>query len=303
MKSSEPMKSNVTMGLSIAFSWAWASSLVLGQQIAVGKGIVPFAIWAIANTLTLGVFGVLFKRGLFTRRIFDNRIFKTFASIIQACCLIINLNIMNQIIGNYWITTAIGLFFIALMYRKGLLTSVLTDKWQGVITFVTLLAIISVGVFSNTPIIPHPVNTSGGIGWALWSACILLTSPFGDVQMWQRAQANDKAFWYGSAFFGVYMALIFAMSYFQFIAAMSALLLVACLAVTTSTIDSIAVALHEVANKKVGTAIAIFLCVFWGVFKEIGIIELWSTIGIYRVAFCVSVLVAAILLKRKKVEG
>lgn len=299
MKAVSPMKSNITMGLSIAFSWAWASSLVLGQQIAIERGIIPFAIWAIANTLTLGIFGVLFKRGLFTRRIFDNRIFKTFASIIQACCLIINLNIMNQIIGNYWITTAIGLFFIALMYRKGLLTSVLTDKWQGIITFATLTALIAIGAVSDVPVVPHILNTEGGVLWALWSACILLTSPFGDVQMWQRAQANEKAFWYGSAFFGLYMVLIFVMSYLQFNAAMNALLLVACLAVTTSTIDSITVALHEVANKKVGTAIAVFLCVFWGVFKEIGIVELWSTIGIYRVAFCVSVLAVAIMLKRK----
>ena len=302
MKAESPMKSNITMGLSIAFSWAWASSLVLGQQIAIERGIIPFAIWAIANTLTLGIFGVLFKRGLFTRRIFDNRIFKTFASIIQACCLIINLNIMNQIIGNYWITTAIGLFFIALMYRKGLLTSVLTDKWQGIVALATLILIISVGAVSNAPIVAHPINSSGGVLWALWSACILLTSPFGDVQMWQRAQANEKAFWCGSAFFGLYMVLIFVMSYFQFNAAMSALLLIACLAVTTSTIDSITVALHEVANKKVGTAIAAFLCVFWGVFKEIGIVELWSTIGIYRVAFCVSVLAVAIYLKRRKAE-
>lgn len=299
MKAESPMKSNITMGLSIAFSWAWASSLVLGQQIAIERGIIPFAIWAIANTLTLGIFGVLFKRGLFTRRIFDNRIFKTFASIIQACCLIINLNIMNQIIGNYWITTAIGLFFIALMYRKGLLTSVLTDKWQGIVALATLILIIAVGAVSNAPIVAHPINSNGGVLWALWSACILLTSPFGDVQMWQRAQANEKAFWCGSAFFGLYMVLIFVMSYFQFNAAMSALLLIACLAVTTSTIDSITVALHEVANKKVGTAIAAFLCVFWGVFKEIGIVELWSTIGIYRVAFCVSVLAVAIMLKRK----
>ena len=89
------------------------------------------------------------------------------------------------------------------------------------------------------------------------------------------------------------------MSLFQFNTLMNTLLLVACLAVTTSTIDSIAVAMHEVSNKRVGTALAIFLCVFWGVFKEIGIVELWSTIGIYRVAFCVSVLFVAIKLKRR----
>lgn len=286
------------MGLSIAFSWAWASSLVIGQSIAIERGVIPFLIWAIANTMTLALFGVLYRRGLFTERIFSNKIFKTFAIVIQAFCLIINLNILNQIISNYWITTAIGLFFILLMYRRGLITSILTDKYQGIITFITLIALIIVGVVSKAEITTHPVNSDGGVLWALWSACILLTSPFGDIQMWQRAQVNDKGFWYATGFFGFYMALIFVMSLFEFNAMMNTLLLIACLAVTTSTIDSIAVAMHEVSNKKTGTALAVFLCVFWGVFKEIGIVELWSTIGIYRVAFCVTVLLVALKIRK-----
>lgn len=286
------------MGLSIAFSWAWASSLVIGQSIAIERGIIPFLIWAIANTLTLALFGILYRKGLFTEKIFKNKIFKTFAIVIQAFCLIINLNILNQIIGNYWITTAIGLFFILLMYRRGLFTSILTDKYQGIITFITLIALIIVGVVSKTEITSHPINSDGGILWALWSACILLTSPFGDIQMWQRAKVNDKGFWYATGFFGFYMFLIFVMSLFQFNTIMNTLLLIACLAVTTSTIDSIAVAMHEVSNKMTGTALAVFLCVFWGVFKEIGIVELWSTIGIYRVAFCVTVLLVALKIRK-----
>lgn len=78
------MNKSFSLGLSIAFSWAWASSLVIGQSIAIERGIVPFLIWAIANALTLGLFGVLFKRGLFTENLFQNKIFKTFAVIIQA---------------------------------------------------------------------------------------------------------------------------------------------------------------------------------------------------------------------------
>ena len=114
----------------------------------------------------------------------------------------------------------------------------------------------------------------------------------------QRAQVNDKGFWYATGFFGLYMALIFVMSIFEFNALMNTLLLIACLAVTTSTIDSIAVTMHEVSNKKTGTALAVFLCIFWGVFKEIGIVELWSTIGIYRVAFCGGVLLAALKIRK-----
>lgn len=282
------------MGLSICFSWAWASSLVIGQSIAIERGVIPFLIWAIANTLTLGLFGVLFKKGIFTERIFKNKVFKSFAIVIQAFCLIINLNILNQLIDSYWLTTAIGLVFIALMYPRGLLASVMTDQVQGVITYAALIGIICFGFGSGAEVSTHIINSDGGVLWALWSACILLTSPFGDVQMWQRARVNSGGFWWATLFFGLYMVCIFVMSMLEFSPAMNVMLLVASLAVTTSTIDSIAVAMHEVSNKKVGTALAVFLCLFWGVFKEMGIVELWSTIGIYRVAFCVTVLFFAI---------
>jgi hypothetical protein len=296
------LKRNITLGLSIAFSWAWASSLVMGQTIAIERGIIPFMIWAIANTLTLALFGWLYHKGIFVDRIFKSKTFKVFAIIIQAFCLIINLNILNSILGNYWATTGIGLAFIALMYRRGLKTSILTDKWQGVITFITLIAIVVFGLFSGADIQRHFLNSEGGVLWALWSACILLTSPFGDIQMWQRAKVshNVRPFVYASCFFAAYMSLIFVMSFFVFSPAMRMMLLLACLAVTTSTIDSIAVAMHEVSSKRAGTALAAFLCLFWGVFKQIGIIELWSTIGVYRVAFCVGVLAWAIWLQRGK---
>lgn len=257
---------------------------------------MPFLIWATANAATLGLFGLLFKTGIFTRKVYQNKTFKTFAIMIQAFCLIINLNILYQIIGSYLITTAIGLLCILLMYKRGLITSILTDKYQGIITFITLIALIVVGIFSGVEINPHPLNSSGGVLWALWSACILLTSPFGDIQMWQRAKVNNngRGFLYATGFFAGYMVLIFVMSLFQFNGLMTALMLIAALCVTTSTIDSIAVAMHEVSNKRVGTALAVFLCVFWGVFKEIGIVELWSAIGVYRVIFCVAVLIFAI---------
>ena len=33
----------------------------------------------------------------------------------------------------------------------------------------------------------------------------------------------------------------------------------------------------------------------WGVFKQMGIIELWGQIGVIRVAICVSILIAGII--------
>ena len=130
----------------------------------------------------------------------------------------------------------------------------------------------------------------------MWSACILLSGPIGDVQHWQRGEVagNHKSFHWGAFYFAIYMLMILAMSYFQFNIIMNILLLIAVFGVTTSTINSIAVALHEVANKKIGTIIGIFICIFWGIFAKIGVIELWSKAGIFRVAFAILILFLAI---------
>lgn len=50
------------LGSSIAISWAWGTSLILGLEIARTKGIETFLIWALANTLTLTIFGLLYKK-------------------------------------------------------------------------------------------------------------------------------------------------------------------------------------------------------------------------------------------------
>ena len=93
------------------------------------------------------------------------------------------------------------------------------------------------------------------------------------------------------------------MSYFTFSPVMNIILLLAVLCVTSSTIDSIAVAMHEIANKKVGTCIALFICLFWGVFAKVGIIELWSKAGIYRVGFAIAIISLAVYFYRKGIKG
>lgn len=277
------------LGVSIAASWAWGTSLIVGMEIAQNKGIGAWAIWALANTLTLAVFCELARRNVLGRHVFDKRYIKFMAVLIQCFCLVIQLNIINKVliqmgmssILSYCMATLTGIVFTIWMYKKGLSTSIKTDFWQWIIAVIAILSIIAIGIYSNVPNTVYPTSRIDDLLWGIWSAVILLSGPIGDVQHWQRADVAGKscAFLWGSVFFGVYMLLILAMSYFKFNMAMNVILLLAVLCVTSSTIDSIAVAMHEISNKKTGTFIAIFICVFWGVFAEIGIIQLWSNAG------------------------
>jgi hypothetical protein len=140
-----------------------------------------------------------------------------------------------------------------------------------------------------------PESSLSDIMWGAWSACILLSGPIGDVQHWQRAEIDTTGHGYrwGAVFFALYMAMILAMAHFQFNGVMNAILLVAVLCVTSSTIDSIAVAMHEISNKQIGTAVALAICVFWGILAQFGVLTLWSHAGIYRVGFALLILYIA----------
>lgn len=298
------------IGVSTAASWAWGTSLVVGMEIAQQRGLMTWFIWAIANTLTLAVFGYLARTGILGRHVFEMPAVKWAAILIQAFCLVIQLNIINKVLTQmgagqwtaYAIASAVGVIFTLLMYKNGLPTSILTDRFQWFICIGSIIAIIGIGLLSGVEFVQYPKSTGGDITWGIWSACILLAGPIGDVQHWQRAEVAGKthAFSWGAFFFGFYMLLILAMSMFKFNLAMNVLLLFAVLCVTSSTIDSIAVAMHEISNKKVGTTAALFICLFWGVFAQIGVIELWSKAGVYRVAFALMILcVASIQFRRR----
>lgn len=298
----------IRMGISAAASWAWGTSLIVGMQIAQQKGLSAWFIWAIANSLTLAFFGMLARQGILGRHIFNKKPIKVAALCIQCLCLVIQMNIIYEVLCGfgmamehaYMVASTVGVVFTVWMYWHGLRTSIATDVWQGCIAVIAILVILAIGLSTGAQLRVFPVSTSGDILWGIWSACILLSGPIGDVQHWQRAEVagDSPAYYWGAVFFALYMALILAMACFKFSMTMNGVLLIAVLCVTSSTIDSIAVALHEVANKRIGTGVSLAICISWGVFANIGVLSLWSHAGAFRVAFAIAILLMAAMSAR-----
>ena len=227
------MYSHLKTGASIAASWAWGTSLIVGMQIAQQKGLGAWGIWAGANTLTLALFGYLTRCGLLGRHVFDRRGIKLMALAIQCLCLVIQMNIIFMVLKDmgmgenvaYLSAVAVGWVFTLAMYRHGLSTSIWTDCWQWGMTMLAIVVIIGMGLWQDVPRIAFPESSSSDILWGVWSACILLSGPIGDVQHWQRAEVTGRgtAFYWGSFFFGLYMLLVLVMAHFQFTTSRGAL--------------------------------------------------------------------------------
>ena len=311
MKLNEQKKKDFfKIGCSSAASWAWGTSLIMGQQIAQQKGIIAWIIWAVCNTLTLALLGWLFNNKKITKEIYNRKEVKIIALIIQLFCLLVQLNFINQqftvITGNstlsYFITIAIGMIFTLIVYKKGLPTSIKTDVGQWLLGIISIVSIIIIGIVSKAEIQVFTNTSWNGVLWGIWSGLILFAGPIGDVQHWQRAEADTskKGYYLGSILFGLYMLLILCMAIFKFNTTMNVILLLAVLCITTSTIDSIAVALHELGDKRIGTGIALALCISFGLFVKMGMIDLWSSFGVIRFTFAVAILLLPFALNKNK---
>lgn len=294
------MLRDLYLGASIAISWAWGTSLILGMQIAQTKGAVAFLIWAAANCLTLAFFGQLYKRGVLTEGIIRRPWVNGIMLVIQCFCLLIQLKVLSEVLGffshspavTYLLTAGIGLLFVLMMYRRGLETSILTDNWQGAGTILALIAMLGICLHGGAESRILPASGSGDMTWAAWSACILLSGIITDTQHWQRAKVNGNghAFETATVLFAIYLALVYALAHFVLPRAAQILLLLAVLGVTTSTIDSVAVACHRMINKRIGTAVCSLICLAYGAFLSVGLVDLWSYFGIIRVGLAAAML-------------
>lgn len=292
------MLRSMYLGSSIAISWAWGTSLILGMEIARTKGLETFLIWALANTITLFIFGLLYKKGFLNQKVLNQRPVQIFTNLIQIFCLIIQLKILNESFGNFYdpitsyiITMAFGVGLTVWMYRKGLAASVFSDLFQGIFTMIVLGIMVCYSL-SSFPAETTPSSNLDGITWGLWSACILLSGIITDLQHWQRAEVNGQgyAFEWASVFFGSYLICVYILSRYQFDNLLNVLLLLAVIGVTTSTIDSIAVALHRDFGRKVGTLIGLGICVSFGLLVQLSVLSLWSYFGVIRVSLALYIL-------------
>lgn len=290
------MLHSLYLGSSIAISWAWGTSLILGMQIAQTKGIDAFGIWASANCFTLVLFGWLYRKGFIFEEVLNKPVVKIFTNLIQIFCLIIQLKILNETLLNfvspisaYLLSASMGIGLTLLMYYRGLAESIRTDLFQGILTITTLC--VMAYLCMDKASLPILRSTTPDITWGLWSACILLSGIMTDIQHWQRAKVN-KAFAFECAglIFAIYLSLVYFLSKFEFDSTLNTLLLVVVIGVTTSTIDSIAVALHRDFGKKNGTLIGLGICLGFGLLLELSVLSIWSYFGSIRVALALYIL-------------
>lgn len=297
MEKSIKNKSSFFYAMSLAASWAWGTSLVVGMQTIQEKGIIPFLIWAIANSLALPLFGFIAYRIPNLSKVVNSKIVTLFTTIVMVFCLWIQMNAIYQYLNNLNFITDIAskiisitimIFMVIALYKDGLVKSIFIDNPLWFLCYALLFVLLILGfVFQVERYSLVSVVNQKEISWALNSCIILFSGPIMCIQNWQmaeklKAENKMKAHYTAGLLFALYMAFVGCLGYFHFNGIMNIILVLVVLCVSLSTADAAIVGLQKIAGKKIGVIIALIAIALWNFVSSMGVMGLWTTMGNMR---------------------
>jgi len=304
--------------MSLAASWAWGTSLVVGMQTVQEKGIIPFLIWAIANSLALPLFGFIAYRIPNLEKVVNSKLVTLFTTIVMVFCLWIQMNAIYQYLNNLQFMTdiiskviaiAVITLMVFVLYKDGLVKSIILDNPLWALCYGLLFILLTYGLFFNVEKY-NIVNIANNneIKWALNSCIILFSGPIMCIQNWQMAEklkSENKmhAHYIAGILFAIYMAFVGILAYFKFDGIMNLILIFVVLAVALSTADAAIVGIQKITGKKIGMLIALIAIAFWNFVSDMGVMELWTTMGNMRkyvAGICIIIAVGIFLADKYK---
>ena len=296
--------------MSMAASWAWGTSLIVGMQIVQDRGILPFVIWAVANSLSLPLFGFIAFKLPNLNDIIKTKPVMLFTTAVQCFCLWIQMNAIYEILTKYniagelvskGVAIAIAVFFLFALFKNGLMRNVSTDQPIWSICYIAMVVIAIIGFASGNGFQSIPlVNSNEDISWALYTCIVLFSGPLMDIQNWQLArkvyeEKRMKSYYLAGVLFAVYMVLVFVLAYLKFNRAMDIIMVLAIVCVATSTINNAIVGVQEIAGRKVGFGIAALCIVAWQIVIPMGVMGLWLTMGTARIYVSIACIAAGLI--------
>lgn len=304
-------RSTFFYAMSLAASWAWGTSLVVGMQTVQTKGWIPFIIWAIANSLAIPLFGFIAYRIPNLERVVNSKVVMVFTTIVCIFCLWIQLNAIYQYLCNLEFITELSAKIIAILvillmtialYKNGLVKSIFLDNPLWSLCYVLLLVLVFFGFLTNVEkytIVNYTDKSQ--ISWALNSCLILFSGPVMCIQNWQMAEKlksenKMKAHYWAGVLFAIYMIFVGVLANFKFSGIMNIILIIVVLCVALSTADAAIVGIQKIANKKLGTLISVLAIATWNWVIPMGVMGLWTTMGNMRKYVAAGCIIVAIVI-------
>ena len=280
-------------GVTLAASWAWGISIIVGMQIFQTKGIEAFAIWAAANSLTLALLGWIFTKVpaevVMSPEImpaWGKPIYSALTYAIQFFSVLVNITAIKtafKMLGfvDYW--PALCILVFAGVCLRGFGHAV-----RGNIVKYALWMALLIYVLWEPGQVAFTHSTIPDINFALYGALILFCAPVLDQQMWQRRKAFGSGispFLWASGLFALYMVLV------GLVAAIGAGGLVIALVILLVAGSTLASALSAVScyhktktSARAGMATVFIFAITCTVFN-LSVLQIWVLYGSLRIPF------------------
>lgn len=327
----QKFKSNPTVyyALSICATWAGIGSLMNGVTMTQTYGIIPSLIWVFGNVIACILFGALALKIPKVREVFGSKIMRWVCGLMCVFQAWLSMNGTQAVFADtplgadygMFIAYALAVVFLIILLKYGMIRNVLTDGFGWIIVYllavgVTVAAMLhSRGSFSTIPMIADGDSMEQGI----WKAILLLPGPFTYPYFFEILNYNDKnedgtacvnvrrAFTLGGVFFGIYMAIIFALAWTQFSPALNVIKAFLITIIGASTLSSSMYSIYIAFGKKVGLAINGGLIALWAVLIPLGVMGMWTLMASVRIYFVAGAILFALIWnaveKRKKVSA
>jgi len=284
---------NFQKGITLAASWAWGVSIIVGMQIFQTKGIESFAIWAAANSLTLALLGWIFTKVPAEVSMLSELmpawgipIYSALTYAIQFFSVLVNITAIKtafKMLGfvDYWPV------FVALVFAGVFLWGFSHAVKGNIVKYSLWMALLLYVLW-----VPAQVrliqSTTADINFALYGALILFCAPVLDQQMWQRRKAfgaGIKPFLWASGLFALYMVMV-GLAAAVGVGGYTVSLVI--LLVAGSTLASALSAIscyHKTKNSaRVGMVLVFFLAATCTIFN-LSVIQIWVLYGSLRIPF------------------
>ena len=302
---------------SICATWAGIGSLMNGVTMTQTYGAIPAAIWVSGNILACIVFGIIAVRLPKVQAVFRT---KPMLWLMGIMCIFQSWLAMNgmqsvfsdTVLGEKTgtaIAYAIAVFFLLILYTRGMIRNVLTDGFGWCIVYlmavgVTIAAIMNThGEFNEIALGLDSANMKTGI----WKAILLLPGPFTYPYFFEILTYNERnedgtvrvngktAFILGGVLFGIYMLIVFPLAWTKFNPLLNVIKAVLITIIGTSTLSSAMFSIYIAFGRKPGLLVNTALIVGWHWLIPLGVMGMWTLMASVRIYIVGAAILAAII--------
>ena len=316
-KLSEKFKKRPSLfySMSIAATWAGAGSFIIGTQVAQTAGLLPWILWALGNSLTCIVFGIIATKSKTLREVAGSKPMKILMGLMAVFQVWVNMSgiyemLAPTVIGpviSYIIVYGLSVFFLILYLKKSTYRNVMTDNgsWgivYGLIFLMVVISLISNGV-KGVPVgfVPSELKAKG------WTCITLMFGGFFYPTFWELLDYNDnnddeaekinirQSFINGGLLFGFYLLFVLLGACTTYSASLNFLKAILVSLVAISSLSSFIYAITIDFGKKVGVCINILTFVGWAVLVPMGIMFVWNIMQNVRIWMVFGMFIIAII--------